>query len=59
MTLGNMRQLGVRTIEASCSRCHREAIVNVVARPCYGAVVRLIALTDVIVSPSQTKWPQS
>ena len=29
MTLGNMRQNGVRSLDVSCSECHHSAVLNV------------------------------
>ena len=28
MTLGNMRELGVRSLDVSCWLCHRQAVLN-------------------------------
>ena len=33
MTLGNMRQLGVRSLDVMCSACRHEVVLNVDARP--------------------------
>jgi len=33
MTLGNMREHGVRAVEATCDDCKHEAVVNVEALP--------------------------
>jgi hypothetical protein len=33
MTLGNMRELGVRSLSASCADCHHSAILNVEDKP--------------------------
>jgi len=33
MTLGNMRQLGVRSLAVSCSLCHHESVLDVAPWP--------------------------
>jgi hypothetical protein len=33
MTLGNMRQLGVRLLAVSCSLCHHQAVVDAAPWP--------------------------
>jgi hypothetical protein len=50
MTLGNMRDLGVRSLDVSCWNCHHQAVLNAdhwpdeVVLPTFGP--RMVCSTD-------------